>query len=330
MKYTIVGAGAIGGTIGAFMTRAGYDVTVVDVSVEHVAAINEHGLELQGYNETFNVQLPAFTPGGTSGPFQGVVLATKAQGTEAAVEWIRGKLAPDGFVVSAQNGLNEAVIERVLGRDRTVGCLVNFSADYLSPGVVHYAGPGAIQVGELSGLISSRCEEVAKALSEVCPAGVTENIAGMLWSKEAYGAMLAGTALTDIPMAECIDGNRQVLAALAREVLCVCTAVGVTPEGFDGFEPNAFIGDDREALDASIAKMVARRRGNEKKFSGIWRDIVVRKRQTEVEAHVAPIIAEAERQRVEVPLLRSLLRVMSEVETGRRPLARENLHRLFD
>ena len=67
--------------------------------------------------------------------------------------------------MSAQNGLNELAIAEVVGAERTVGAFVNFSADYLEPGLIHFAGRGAFYIGELDGSISPRLRQLQQALS---------------------------------------------------------------------------------------------------------------------------------------------------------------------
>src|SRR5262245_18624206 len=103
----IWGAGAIGGTLGAYWARAGLPVLLVDIVDDHVAACRTTGLEITGPVETFKVVVPAVTPDELEGSFQRIVLAVKAHATEPALEQLRPHLAPDGFVLSAQNGLNE-------------------------------------------------------------------------------------------------------------------------------------------------------------------------------------------------------------------------------
>ncbi|HKK27821.1 MAG TPA: 2-dehydropantoate 2-reductase N-terminal domain-containing protein, partial [Gemmatimonadota bacterium] len=81
MRFLIWGAGAIGGTIGAFLSRAGHDVTFVDVDAEHVAAIGRDGLRITGPIEELTARAPAFVPDGVEGEWERVVLATKAHHT---------------------------------------------------------------------------------------------------------------------------------------------------------------------------------------------------------------------------------------------------------
>ncbi|GIV79696.1 2-dehydropantoate 2-reductase [Litorilinea aerophila] len=329
-RYTVVGAGAIGGTIGAYMVRGGLDVLFVDAAAEHVAAINRQGLTIRGYQETFTVPAQAVTPDQMPDQLGAVILAVKAPATRAAMAAIAPRLAPDGFVVSAQNGLNELIIAEMVGQERTIGCFINFSADYLEPGLIHFGGPGAFYIGELNGAITPRLERLQADLGHWGggPVRMTDNIWGYLWGKQAYGAMLFATALTNETMADAIDQYRPLMVALAREILAVAQAEGVTPLGFDGFEPQVLQTGDADAVAASLDRLVAVRRRDQKTHSGVWRDLAVRKRRTEVDEHFPPILERARRHGLDAPILARMVEMIHEVEEGQRPLARENLDEL--
>src|SRR5579859_1326400 len=143
MTYTVFGAGAIGGTVGAHMVRGGESVLFVDRDVDHVRAMQERGLTIRGFAETFTVPVSATTPDALPDRLETVLLACKAPATEAAVLSFADRLSPDGCVVSLQNGLNEIQIARIVGERRTIGAFVNFSADYLEPGLIHFGGRGS-------------------------------------------------------------------------------------------------------------------------------------------------------------------------------------------
>ena len=233
MRSLIWGAGAIGGTLGAYLARAGRRVTMVDTSAEHVDAITRDGLRVTGPIDEFTVRVPAFTPQTLSGMWDEIILATKAHHTEVAVSALLPHLAGDGYVVSAQNGLNELAIAACVGVERTVGAFVNFGADYMEPGVIHYAGHGAVVVGEIDGRITPRVTAIRDAWRRFDPrAIVTPNIWGYLWGKEAYGAMLFATALTNASIADALAmaAYRHLYIALAREILSVAAARDVRPE----------------------------------------------------------------------------------------------------
>src|SRR5713101_5208434 len=303
MGYTVFGAGAIGGTVGAHMVRGGESVLFVDRDAEHVRAMQQRGLTIRGFAETFTVKVDATTPDALPDRLETVLLACKAPATEDAVRSFADRLAPDGCVVSLQNGLNEQVIARIVGERRTIGAFVNFSADYLEPGLIHFAGRGAFHIGELDGTLSARLKQLQQALSHWGTVQLTDNIWGFLYGKQAYGAMLFATALTNDSMADAIDQHRDVTVALAREVLQVAAAKGIQPLGFDGFEPQAIASSDPAVLDASLERLIQVRRGDQKTHSGVWRDMAIRKRPTEVDAHFGPIVDDAQARGMQVPLL---------------------------
>jgi 2-dehydropantoate 2-reductase len=328
MRYTVFGAGAIGGTVGAHMVRGGESVLFVDKDVEHVRAMQSRGLTIRGFAETFTVPVEATTPDALPERLETVLLACKAPATEDAVSSFASRLTPDGCVVSLQNGLNELVIARHVGEQRTVGAFVNFSADYLEPGLVHFAGRGTFVIGELNGELTPRLASLRDALAKWGDVRTTDNIWGYLWGKQAYGAMLFATALTNDSMADAIDQHRQVMVDLAREVLQVAGALHITPLGFDGFEPESIRSTDSVEVNASLDRLIAIRHTDEKTHSGVWRDLAVRKRRTEVDAHFIPIVARAEQLHLEVPLLRRMIEMIHDIEDSRRELSAANLDEL--
>ena len=162
-------------------------------------------LTIQAFDETFTVPVEAVGPEQLSGPLEVVLLAVKAQHTAAAVSSISPLLTPDSTVVSLQNGLCPRTIVAAIGAQRTIGALVNFSADYLEPGLITYAGAGTVRIGGLDGKPSPRLDRAAALLSGWGSVAVTGNIWGYLWGKLGYANMLFGTALTDETMADIID-----------------------------------------------------------------------------------------------------------------------------
>ena len=332
MKFLIWGAGAIGGTIGAHLARAGHDVTLVDRAQDHVAAMNTAGLRIEGPIAEFTVRVPTFIPDALAGEFEHVVLAVKAQDTEAAMRALAKHLSADGYVVSAQNGLNELVIKAIVGDARTMGCFVNFGADYLAPGVIQYAGRGAVVVGEIDGRVTPRVKELHRAFGDFDDrAVVTANIWGYLWGKLAYGAQLFATALTNDSIADALADPRyrHLYVEIAREVMRVAQTRGITPEGFNGFDPQAFAPDaDRAMSERSLDEMVAFNRKSAKTHSGIWRDIAVRKRRTETDAQLGPIVTLGAEAGVPTPLIARLIELMHDVEDGRCAQSHETLDQL--
>ncbi|MFJ5367799.1 ketopantoate reductase family protein [Bosea sp. CER48] len=330
----IWGAGAIGGTLGAYWARAGVPVLLVDIVAEHVEACRTRGLAVSGPVDAFTQIVPAVTPAELSGRYSRIVLAVKAGATEAALAALEPHLAQDGFVLSAQNGLNELAIARAVGERRTMGCFVNFGADWLGPGDILYGNRGATVVGELDGTISERATEMHRLMRLFEPDAIlTGNIFGYLWGKLAYGAMLFGTALTDDSMsANFADPQRlPVWLALGREVGAVAAKRDVTSLGFGAFDPMVFAPGRPEGPQVeTIAWLADYTSQTAKTHSGIWRDLAVRNRKTEVDPQIGIIAMLGREVGVATPALETLVSLIHDIEEGRRPMAFETLKVLID
>ena len=330
----IWGAGAIGGTLGAYWARAGIPVLLVDIEAAHVAACRTKGLAVTGPVEEFRQTVPAVTPAELTGRYRRIVLAVKAQATEAALDALVPHLAEDGFVLSAQNGLNELAIAARTGESRTIGCFVNFGADWHGPGEILYGNRGAIVIGELDGQPRERTREMHRLMRIVEPDAIlTDNIWGYLWGKLAYGAMLFATALSgDSMSANFADPTRlPAWLALGREVGAVAAARGVISLGFGEFDPMVFAPGRPEAPQlAAIAWLADYTARTAKTHSGIWRDLAVRKRKTEVDPQIGIIATLGRAAGIATPAIEMLVELIHAVEDGNRPMSPDTLNILVD
>lgn len=157
---------------------------------------------------------------------------------------------------------------------------------------------------------------------------LTANIWGYLCGKLVYGALLFATALTNDSIADVLDNRqaRPLLTRLGQEVGRVAAAEGIATEAFNGFDPAAFLPDAAQAvIDRSFDAMVAYNRKSAKTHSRIWRDLAIRKRKTEAEAQLGPVVAAGRRHEVPTPLTARLVGMVAEIEAGDRPLTAENL-----
>ncbi len=339
MHFTIIGAGAIGGTIGAHLVRAGHDVLLVDRAADHVTAIERSGLSIEG-NRTFQVRVPAVTMEGLADALGGrppdaVLLAVKAMHTAAALDLVVPLLGHDSFVVSMQNGLNEKVIAKRIGAEKTVGAFVNFGADYLAPGRIMYGGAGALYLGELDGRMTLRLQTLGAILKDAFleQTTLTENIWGYLWGKLGYASMLFATAVVDETMADVLadPACRRLLANLAGEVVSVADAEGVRSEGFDGYDPNAMRFThprDWDGIHRSLEQLAEFNRHSLKQKSGIWRDLAVRRRRTEVDVQIGEVVDVAHDHGLHARLNECLVTMIHDLEDGRRVMRRANLDEL--
>jgi 2-dehydropantoate 2-reductase len=304
----IIGGGAIGGTLGAHLVRAGHDVLLCDADAAHVAAIREHGLRIEGPVNEFTVEIPAVTPDELPDRIDRAIVAVKSLHTRAAADLLRDRLAPDGYVLTVQNGLTADTLVEAVGRERVISSFVNFGADLMAPGVIMQGNVATFRVGELDGgTITPRVRELAELLPYAEP---TDNVLGYLWGKEAYGAMLWAGAVSDLSIAETLEAPayRPVMIAIAQEVL---DQAPVPVESFDGFVP-----DD---LEGSLDRLGAFNRRSAKTHSGIYRDLAVRKRKTEIDEMLRDVSG---------PIFDKVAELIHDIEEGRRVNEVANLDEL--
>jgi 2-dehydropantoate 2-reductase len=334
MPITIYGAGAIGGITGARLAQAGHDVLLVDKAEDHVAAMNARGLTIDSRKGSVTIPVRATTPGTLGSNLELVLLAVKSQDTPAALEILAPRLAAEGTIVSLQNGLNEELIAAAVGERRTVGCLVNWAADWQAPGRILHGGEGALVLGELDGRRSERVERLAKMLDVVSSTRVSDNILGYTWAKHVYGALLTATALVDAHVYEVVERGpaiQQMLVRLTVENMDVAERAGLRLQAFDEYDPadyRAAMGGDAAARERAMAAIATHYRAATKTKTGIWRDLAVRKRKTEVGAMLGATVAKAAGYGMAMPLTARLIAMIEELESGRRQMSWRNLDEL--
>lgn len=324
-RFLVVGAGAIGAITGVHLARAGHDVVYAEANQAHVDAVRNNGLRLSGALEA-TVQADIATPEEIAGKYDTVLLAVKARHTNDTLPLLQRVLAPEGCVVSLQNGLEEYKLADALGKDRVVGAYLTFGGFYVEPGHVKYGGTGSFKLGELDGRMSERLAHLARTLEVQQPVQATSNIFGFLWAKMALGAVYFGTAITDLDVPDVYTDpeRRAVLATLCGETVAVAEKLGVSVETTDGFDPKAFRLGSPVDNEAQQASWDAQRRywgGHDNARTGIWRDLALHKRPTEIDGLVDEVIRLAGNSNLPVPHLRRLSAVVHSIERGEQEMS---------
>jgi len=211
---------------------------------------------------------------------------------------------------------------------------VNWAADWVAPGRILHGGHGALVLGELDGRMSDRVQGLAKLLAVVAPTEVTDNVLGYTWAKHVYGALLVATAVVDAHVYEVVERSpevQQMLVALVVENMRAAEAAGIRLEPFDEYAPADYRAAARGDLAARQRAMeiIARHyRQHTKTKTGIWRDLVVRRRKTEVGALLGATVAKARTLGVDLPLTERLIAMIEDLELGRRVMSWDNIDEL--
>ena len=256
-RIVFVGAGARGGYVGGHLTRAGHDVTFIDPWPEHVEYMRKNGIQLSGRTpaEKHTVPVSVLHFSDVQGlvkqkPIDVVFLSVKSYDTEWATMMIREYLAPDGFIVSLQNCINEECIAKHVGWGRVVGCIASLIAvELYQPGhvkrTVEMGGDKhtVFRVGEPHGRVTKRVEEIAEMLRSVDSAKTTTNLWGERWSKLVVNSMRNGlSAATGLwgNQRDQMEAPRWVSIRLGSEAVRVGQALG--------FQLERMLGMDAEVL----------------------------------------------------------------------------------
>jgi len=254
-----IGAGAVGGYVGAHLARAGEDVSLVDPWPEHIEAIKRDGMHLGGSQGEHVVRVKAMhiheVQSFVKKPIDIAIICTKSYDTEWAALMIKQYLKPQGFIVSMQNGVNEERIAGVAGWGKTVGCIIStISVNCYKPGhISRYQQPSdgkhaVFRVGEVHGRATERATELAGILNAVDMAKVTDNLWGERWTKLTANTIthgLLGATGQDNRVVYIERGREHRIGVrLAAEAIAVGRAQGYKLGTVLGIQPDDWLGAD--------------------------------------------------------------------------------------
>jgi 2-dehydropantoate 2-reductase len=264
-RIAVLGAGAIGSSIGADLTEAGYDITIVDQWPAQVETLKAEGIRVRMTDREVRVPVKALhlcELASARLTFDIVFLAVKSNDHRWLAELIKPYLSADGVLVPTQNGMNDDSIAEVLGRNRVVGCAMELSAEIFTPGEVKRNTSRAttwFALGELDGFATPRVKELAGILGKVGRVDITGNIYGAKWTKLIANTMTMGPfGLTGLGNrdASALLGMFDLSVSLGRESLAVGKALGYRMEPIFGLRADEFVGSDDEMLTIAMKTLL--------------------------------------------------------------------------
>jgi 2-dehydropantoate 2-reductase len=259
-------------------------------------------------------------------------------------------LTPDSMVVSYQNGFNEPEMVEVLNAaglpgDRIiVGSIPNYGGALVDPGYIEYVHEGPIQLGELSGEMTPRLKQLGEALTALTEVQYSDRIWGQIWAKEVYSAQIVFSALADAKIRETLGVEKyaRTAGAVVKEALEIADANDIDVQPFDFFDPANYrvkTAEDTQKLLANINHAIWLLKKDQdtkpthdfkKKGSGIWWDIVYRKRPSETRAFAGKLIAFGKKAGADTRLNEKMVSMIYEIEDGKRELGFHNFDELAD
>ena len=239
MRVAIYGAGSLGTILGAYISKAGVAIELINRNKAHVEALQKQGAKVVGTVD-FTQPVVAYTPAEMSGTYDIIFLMTKQQHNPEVVAMLRPYLAEDGVLVTFQNGLPEVQIAEILGEERVLGCTVAWGATLQSPGVCELtSAPDALSfsLGAITEKKNKHFDRVKELLELMGTVDVEENFLGTRWSKLLINAAFSGmSAVLGCTFGEAAGpkDSRRIVQALIKECIDVCKAGGIRIEPVQG------------------------------------------------------------------------------------------------
>lgn len=239
MRIAIYGAGSLGTILGAYISKGGVPIELINRNKAHVEALKTGGAQVVGTVQ-FSQKVIAYTPEEMSGKYDVIFLMTKQQHNKEVVTMLNDYLAHDGALVTFQNGLPEMQIAEILGEERVLGCTVAWGATLKEPGVCELTSkPDALSFS--LGAICEKCnknfDKIKEVLEMMGTVDVEENFIGTRWSKLLINAAFSGmSAVLGCTFGEASkpSESRRVVQALIKECIDVCKAGGIRIEPVQG------------------------------------------------------------------------------------------------
>ncbi|PYN49622.1 MAG: hypothetical protein DMD95_00635 [Candidatus Rokuibacteriota bacterium] len=331
-KILFVGAGAIGSYIGAFLSRAGHDVTLVDPWAEQVEMIRKKGISVTGPHDPFEAHPKAVHLGESQRmprDFDLAFVAMKVYDTAWAAQVALRHLKADGFIVASENCWPDPIVASVAGASRSLGLVMSkIGVALWKPGQVERGaekgqgtGHDVFRVGEHDGRITARATEVAEMLKVIDGSQVTDNLWGERWAKLCANAMgnpvqgMSGLGSSEIASSEV---GRAITIHLAAESARVGLALGHRVPKFNGTTAEQWAAADRREVYDSLDRMLTPTSASGRNWRASMGQDVTKGRPTEIDYMNGHVVAQGRERGVPTPVSTATVEVVREIDAGTR------------
>ena len=334
MRIAIYGAGSLGTILGAYISKAGVEIALINRNKEHIEALQTRGAQVTGTVQ-FTQKVKAYTPDEMNGKYDIVFLMTKQQQNAEVVTMLKEYLAEDGVLVTFQNGLPEVQIADIVGEERVLGCTVAWGATMQGPGVCELTSePDALSfaLGALTNKRSKHFDKVKELLELMGTVEVEDNFIGTRWSKLLINAAFSGMST----VLGCTFGeaagprtSRRIVQALIKECIDVCRKgdIRIEPvQGKDIVKLLDYSNPVKKAISFFIIPIAIRKHAKLK--ASMLQDIEKGK-LTEVDAINGAVSAYGRKVGFPTPVNDKVVEIIHKIERGELKPGVENL-KLFD
>ena len=333
MRSAIYGAGSLGTVMGAFLTKNGVEIDLVNRNTAHVEALKKNGARVTGTVE-MTVPVSALLPEEMAGKYDVIFLMTKQLNNRETVTFLKDYLADGGVIVTLQNGIPEGGVAEIVGAERTVGVTVEWGATMTAPGESRLTSdPGSLSfhMGAMPGIPDSKLAQVKELLEKMCPVEIETNLPGARWSKLLINATFSGLGTvmggTFGDVAKDPEA-RNLAASCMKEVIDVGRAAGVTFAPVQGKDLVSLFywSNPFKKMLAKLIMPIAM-----KKHAAIEPSMLQdlkKHKPCEIDAINGVVCEKGSLEGIPTPLNDRIVKIIHEIQEGKRKPSRENLKEL--
>ncbi|KPK86285.1 MAG: hypothetical protein AMS27_05435 [Bacteroides sp. SM23_62_1] len=331
-RIAVIGAGAVGGITAAILRKSGLDVSLVTKHPQLAMKISHEGIHAFGHCGDIWINVPAVPAiSDLEGYFDLAMIATKGYDMSEAAEKVLPYLRDDSRVISMQNGICEDDLANVVGKERTVGCVVGWGATMRHPGEVEMTSGGEFVIGNWKREKDIWLEDICGILNYIVPTRISDNIESSLYSKLIINScittlgVISGLYLGEILA---IKKARDILIHIISEAIKVANAMGIEVEPFAGkldyysFLKKGLLSNFKQHLTIRVIGYKYR------KLKSSSLQSIERGKRTEVNNYNGYIAIKGKENGIKTPVNEQLTRMVKEIEEGKRKITPENFKAL--
>lgn len=333
MKVAVCGCGGIGGVVAGALGRSRHDVVCIEANREYADRLNANGINLTGKKGELHTPVRACAGfGSEKGRYDLIIIAVKSDALRSVFAAAGEHLAPGGFVLTLQNGLEPLRLCDEFPETRVAGGAVGYNSIMLEYGCYLVTSEGGITVGNLSNCTKGDLDRLKEIFEPLIEISMTDNIHGVLWAKLLIVCGITGLGgASGMLVGELMKQRvaRRLFYHIVTEGNLVAKRLGVKMEKFGGLLPEKF-GVHRGGYPVLFRYILLKIIG--RKYRELKSNIhhsIERRQRTEVDYLNGEIVRRGEEAGIPTPVNREVVRIVKEIEAKKRCMTVQNLEEIW-